>query len=60
MRIIARPALTVGRAGPGQPRKGPSEDVEDEEEEGLELPVNPDEGTPLIPDDDERVVNVPS
>ena len=30
-----------------------------EDEQGLELPVNPDEGTPLIPDD-ERVINVPS
>lgn len=26
----------------------------------LELPIDPDEGASLIPDDDERVVNVPS
>ncbi len=30
-----------------------------EEEPGLDLPVDPDEGTSLIPDE-ERVVNVPS
>ncbi len=42
----------------GQPREGPpEEDVEDDE--GLALPVEPDEGSPLIPDD-ERVINVPS
>jgi len=42
----------------GQPRYGPPEEAA-EDDEGLELPVEPDEGTPLIPDD-ERVVNVPS
>ena len=35
---------TVHRQGPG----GPAE----EDEEGLELPVNPDQGTPLIPDEE--------
>lgn len=30
-----------------------------EGEEGLELPVNPDEGTPLVPDED-GVVTVPT
>lgn len=30
-----------------------------EDQQGLELPVAPDEGMPLIPDD-EGVVNVPS
>lgn len=59
MHIIARPNLRASAVGPGQPRKGPSEDVEDEEEEGLELPVNPDEGTPLIPDEEGKVT-VPS
>jgi hypothetical protein len=38
--------------------KPKSEDPVDDEQ-GLELPVNPDEGAPLIPDD-ERVVDVPS
>ncbi len=33
--------------------------VEPEDEESLDLPVAPDEGTPLIPDE-ERVINVPS
>lgn len=42
-----------GNRQPGLP------DAEDEDS-GLDLPVNPDESIPLIPDDDERVVNVPS
>ena len=33
--------------------------VETEDDESLDLPVAPDEGTPLIPDE-ERVINVPS
>ena len=37
----------------------PPPELESETEEGLALPVEPDEGTVLIPDD-ERVVNVPS
>ncbi len=48
----------VGYAGHTLPRKGPGEEAE-EDEEGLELPVNPDEGTPLIPDE-EGEVTVPS
>ncbi|SFU40179.1 hypothetical protein SAMN05216350_101762 [Polaromonas sp. YR568] len=43
----------------GQPRYGPPEEAGDDDD-ALELPVEPDEGMPLIPDDDERVVNVPS
>ena len=43
----------------GQPRHGPPEETS-EDDDALELPVEPDEGMPLIPDDDERVVNVPS
>lgn len=39
--------------------KPPPLDEDGEIEEGLALPVEPDEGTPLIPDD-ERVINVPS
>jgi hypothetical protein len=41
----------------GHPHREPLEG--DEDEEGLELPVNPDEGTPLIPDE-EGEVQVPS
>lgn len=48
----------MGNADNGQPREGPDDDLPDTEE-GLELPVEPDEGIPLIPDD-ERVINVPS
>lgn len=33
---------------------GPGEES-DEDEEGLELPVNPDQGTPLIPDEEGEV-----
>ena len=38
---------------------GPPETSTGEEDE-LELPVNPDESNPIIPDDDERILNVPS
>lgn len=41
-----------------RPAKPESEEDADQEQ-GLDLPVTPDEGTPLIPDE-ERVVNVPS
>ena len=37
----------------------PESEEDSDEEQGLDLPVTPDEGTPLIPDE-ERVVNVPS
>ncbi len=40
--------------------KPSAEEAADDEEEGLELPVNPDEGSSLIPAEEERVVNVPS
>ncbi|MHB1199971.1 MAG: hypothetical protein ACYCZ6_10515 [Polaromonas sp.] len=59
MIITARATLKRCNAPSGRPRKAPPEEA-DEDDDGLELPVNPDEGTPLIPDDDERVVNVPS
>ncbi|CDS49701.1 hypothetical protein [Polaromonas sp. CG9_12] len=39
-------------------RMGPGEEAE-EDEEGLELPVNPDQGAPLIPDE-EGEVTVPT
>jgi hypothetical protein len=58
MSRIARPALRIGDPDNGQPRNGPPEETPDDND-ALELPVEPDEGTPLIPDD-ERVVNVPS
>ena len=41
-----------------KPKALPPE-VETDGEDGLALPVEPDEGTVLIPDD-ERVINVPS
>ncbi|MDB5964194.1 MAG: hypothetical protein JWQ72_694 [Polaromonas sp.] len=41
-----------------QPKPSPEDAGEDEQT--LDLPVNPDEGMPLIPDDDERMVQVPS
>ncbi|WP_309678775.1 hypothetical protein [Polaromonas sp.] len=43
-----------------QPRQKPVPEEDTQEDDGLELPVSPDEGAPLIPDDDERVINVPS
>ena len=49
MHMLVKPAL---------PRKGPGEE-NSEDEEGLELPVNPDEGTPLVPDE-EGEVTVPT
>lgn len=39
--------------------KTPPEDDPDQDE-GLGLPVTPDDGGGLIPDDDDRVVNAPS
>jgi hypothetical protein len=55
---FARPALRTGAAHNGQPRHRPPDEAA-EDDETQELPVNPDEGTPLIPDD-ERVVDIPS
>ena len=48
-----------GNSERGQWRDGPSVEEAGEEEDGLDLPVDPDEGMPLIPDD-ERVIDVPS
>lgn len=54
----ARSVLRSSAAVNGQPpHRPPDEAAEDDETQ--ELPVSPDEGTPLIPDD-ERVVDVPS
>ena len=58
MHQLVKPVLRTSHAGHTLPRKGPGEET-DEDQEGLELPVNPDEGTPLIPDE-EGVVTVPS
>ena len=57
----ARSGLSGLRAGAfdnGQPRNRPPDEVA-EDDDNLDLPVEPDEGTPLIPDD-ERVVDIPS
>ena len=43
----------------GKKPKAPGPELEPDSEEGLTLPIEPDEGTVLIPDD-ERVINVPS
>jgi len=57
MTMTARRARKTGDAG--RPQTGPVPEEEQEGDDGLQLPVSPDEGTPLIPDD-ERVINVPS
>jgi hypothetical protein len=54
----ARSALRSGAAYNGQPPHRPPDEAA-EDDESQELPVSPDEGTPLIPDD-ERVVDMPS
>lgn len=51
-----RPA--AGAAAYALPRNGPGEEAE-EDQEGLELPVNPDQGTPLVPNE-EGVITVPT
>ncbi|OYY50461.1 MAG: hypothetical protein B7Y54_12255 [Polaromonas sp. 35-63-240] len=43
----------------GHCHDGPSVEETADDEDGLDLPVDPDEGMPLIPDD-ERVIDVPS
>lgn len=48
----------MAAAGHEVPRKGPGEEKA-EDQEGLELPVNPDQGPPLIPDE-EGAVTVPA
>ena len=40
-------------------RDGPAVEESADDEHGLDLPVEPDEGMPVIPDD-ERVIDVPS
>jgi hypothetical protein len=57
MPVTARVAYITRPVNHGHPHREPLEG--DEDEEGLELPVNPDEGTPLIPDE-EGEVKVPS
>ena len=46
------------RASQATAGKSPDEEA-DEDQEGFELPVNPDQGTPLIPDEKD-VVTVPT
>ncbi len=56
----ARKVADASKTDNGLPRDdGPPDETEEDEDDGLELPVDPDEGMPLIPDD-ERVINVPS
>lgn len=59
MRILAKTTFKSGNSNNGQWRDGPSVEESSEDEDGLDLPVDPDEGMPLIPDD-ERVIDVPS
>lgn len=54
-----RVSKPVHRHHPMRHRDGPSVDETLDEENALELPVDPDEGMPIIPDD-ERVIDVPS
>lgn len=51
-----RPA--AGAAAYAFSHSGPGEEAE-EDQDGLELPVNPDQGTPLIPNE-EGVITVPT
>jgi hypothetical protein len=51
----ASPALSIqAHSLPHKPHHSPSEEA-DEDEEDLELPVNPDQGEPLAPDEDGQV-----
>ena len=52
------PASRSSVVGSAVAHKKPGEEAP-EEQEGLELPVNPDQGIPLIPDE-EGVVTVPA
>lgn len=45
----------AGAAGDSLARNGPGEEAQEEEEEGLELPVNPDQGMPLVPDEEGEI-----
>ena len=54
----ARKPAYASKTDNGKPREEPPDEMTEEDEDGLEWPVGPDEGTPLIPDD-ERVVTMP-
>jgi len=56
---LATTALNIGGSDTTPWRSGPSVEESGEDDDGLDLPVDPDEGMPLIPDD-ERVIDVPS
>lgn len=45
MQLFIKPALS--HTGPGEEKN--------DDEDGLALPVNPDQGTPLVPDEDGQV-----
>ena len=54
---LTKSVLRFGHSKPAShasPHKGPGQEAADDEDE-LELPVNPDQGAPLIPDDDGAV-----
>ena len=60
MTLMTRPAIDLKKNS--HRRHTPGESAPEEaaaEEDALSLPIEPDEGTTLIPDD-ERVFNVPS
>ncbi len=59
MGTFAKRALQTGGSDNSRWRTGPSVEESADDEDGLDLPVDPDEGMPLIPDD-ERVIDVPS
>ena len=48
------PLATTALSGPTHLHKRPDEESA-EDDDGLELPVNPDQGTPLVPDEDGNV-----
>lgn len=56
---LPKSATETSNIDNGHRRNGPSVEETADEEDGLDLPVDPDEGMPLIPDD-ERVIDVPS
>ncbi len=62
MTLNAMPHNPPARQLTSHRRHSPGQQVSEEtapDDDGLSLPIEPDEGTALIPDD-ERVVNVPS
>lgn len=50
--------MAVSNTTHPRPRPVPDEAPQPDDDDGLELPVAPDEGCPLIPDE-ERVIGMP-